>query len=94
MKDRKSDKAGDSPTEEAKDKENADEVAASMPPKDRETSSGGSSVTLSGLLNALDGAIAGEGRLLFCTTNYVDRIDKALSRPGELHTRVASYQVC
>ena len=81
MKDRKSEKADDASSGDAKDKVD-DEVAASMPPKDRETSSGGSSVTLSGLLNALDGAIAGEGRLLFCTTNYVDRIDRALSRPG------------
>ncbi|WVQ68605.1 uncharacterized protein L199_006814 [Kwoniella botswanensis] len=39
-------------------------------------------ITLSGLLNALDGVASGEGRLLFCTTNWKDRIDPALSRPG------------
>ncbi|ORX33946.1 P-loop containing nucleoside triphosphate hydrolase protein [Kockovaella imperatae] len=42
----------------------------------------GSSITLSGLLNALDGVTAGEGRLLFCTTNHLEKIDDALSRPG------------
>nr|XP_019011795.1 uncharacterized protein I206_03901 [Kwoniella pini CBS 10737]OCF50576.1 hypothetical protein I206_03901 [Kwoniella pini CBS 10737] len=42
----------------------------------------GSSVTLSGLLNALDGVASSEGRLLFCTTNWKDKIDPALSRNG------------
>ncbi|WVW85247.1 hypothetical protein I302_107285 [Kwoniella bestiolae CBS 10118] len=42
----------------------------------------GSNITLSGLLNALDGVASSEGRLLFCTTNWVDKIDEALSRPG------------
>nr|XP_019045063.1 hypothetical protein I302_06979 [Kwoniella bestiolae CBS 10118]OCF23993.1 hypothetical protein I302_06979 [Kwoniella bestiolae CBS 10118] len=41
-----------------------------------------SNITLSGLLNALDGVASSEGRLLFCTTNWVDKIDEALSRPG------------
>ncbi|OCF75658.1 hypothetical protein I204_02950 [Kwoniella mangroviensis CBS 8886] len=39
-------------------------------------------ITLSGLLNALDGVASGEGRLLFCTTDWKDRIDSALSSPG------------
>lgn len=39
-------------------------------------------VTFSGLLNAIDGVMAGEGRILFMTTNYVDRLDPALIRPG------------
>jgi len=30
-------------------------------------------VTLSGLLNALDGVVSSEGRILFMTTNYIDR---------------------
>ncbi|WWC71236.1 uncharacterized protein I206_105189 [Kwoniella pini CBS 10737] len=42
----------------------------------------GSGLTLSGLLNALDGVGSSEGRILFCTTNWVDKIDPALSRPG------------
>jgi chaperone BCS1 len=44
----------------------------------------GSTLTLSGLLNAMDGVAAAEGRLLFATTNHLDRLDAALSRPGRL----------
>lgn len=40
-----------------------------------------SSVTLSGLLNAIDGLAAPEGRLLFATTNHVEKLDPALIRP-------------
>jgi len=41
-------------------------------------------VTFSGLLNALDGVAAGEGRLLFATTNHRERLDAALIRPGRI----------
>ncbi|EJF65200.1 P-loop containing nucleoside triphosphate hydrolase protein [Dichomitus squalens] len=41
-------------------------------------------LTLSGLLNALDGVAASEGRLLFATTNHLERLDPALSRPGRM----------
>lgn len=41
-------------------------------------------LTLSGLLNAIDGVTSTEGRILFMTTNYVDRLDKALIRPGRV----------
>jgi len=43
-----------------------------------------SSLTLSGLLNALDGAAACEGRLIFMTTNFLERLDHALLRPGRV----------
>lgn len=39
-------------------------------------------VTFSGLLNAIDGVTASQGRLLIMTTNYPDRLDAALIRPG------------
>lgn len=41
-------------------------------------------ITLSGLLNALDGVASSEGRLTFFTTNHPERIDPAMSRPGGL----------
>ncbi|KAG8812079.1 hypothetical protein FRC17_002210, partial [Serendipita sp. 399] len=44
----------------------------------------GNSLSLSGLLNALDGVAASEGRLLFATTNHIDRLDEALRRPGRM----------
>lgn len=39
-------------------------------------------VTFSGLLNALDGVTASEGRVLFMTTNHLNKLDPALIRPG------------
>lgn len=44
----------------------------------------GSTVTFSGLLNALDGLSAGEERIAFLTTNHIDRLDPALIRPGRV----------
>ena len=48
---------------------------------------GQSQVTLTGLLNALDGVLASEARLTFLTTNYPDRLDPALIRPGRVDIR-------
>ncbi|CAE6444944.1 unnamed protein product [Rhizoctonia solani] len=45
-------------------------------------------VTLSGLLNTIDGVQAQEGRLLFATTNHPERLDPALSRPGRMDVKV------
>ena len=45
-------------------------------------------VTLSGLLNALDGVAASTGRVVILTTNYPDRLDKALVRPGRIDITV------
>ncbi|KZT59054.1 P-loop containing nucleoside triphosphate hydrolase protein, partial [Calocera cornea HHB12733] len=42
------------------------------------------SITLSGLLNAIDGVAAHEGRLLFATTNVREALDPALIRPGRM----------
>jgi len=39
-------------------------------------------ITFSGLLNALDGIVATEGRIVFMTTNYREKLDEALIRPG------------
>jgi len=53
--------------------------------KDKDTAENdGSTLSLSGLLNALDGVAAAEGRLLFATTNHIERLDPALSRPGRM----------
>jgi chaperone BCS1 len=43
-----------------------------------------SSVTFSGFLNALDGVASGEERIIFLTTNHLDRLDPALIRPGRV----------
>lgn len=57
-----------------------------------------SRLTLSGLLNALDGVASTEGRITIMTTNYPDRLDKALIRPGRVDVKqlighATEYQV-
>ncbi|KAI0927985.1 hypothetical protein AcV7_009314 [Taiwanofungus camphoratus] len=47
-----------------------------------------SGVSLSGLLNALDGIAAQEGRILFATTNHYTALDPALCRPGRMDVHV------
>lgn len=46
-------------------------------------------VTKAGLLNALDGVATPDGRIFVMTTNYPDRLDEALIRPGraDVHVR-------
>lgn len=44
-------------------------------------------VTLSGLLNALDGIGAPENAIVVMTTNYPDHLDAALVRPGRVDQR-------
>lgn len=45
-------------------------------------------VSLSALLNAIDGVFAREGRILFMTSNHPDKIDPALLRPGRADSRL------
>lgn len=72
-----------------------DAAEGSTPPKDgdapppppgpgSESEKKSSRVTLSGLLNAIDGVAAAEGRVLIMTTNDPEALDKALVRPGRV----------
>ena len=45
-------------------------------------------LSLSGLLNALDGAQSANGSLFFMTTNHIDRLDPALLRDGRTDVRI------
>lgn len=45
-------------------------------------------ITLSGLLNAIDGPVAKEGRILIMTSNTPDSLDPALVRPGRIDRKV------
>ncbi|KAJ7182706.1 P-loop containing nucleoside triphosphate hydrolase protein [Mycena crocata] len=47
-----------------------------------------SRLSLSGLLNALDGVGAQEGRILFATTNKYSALDAALCRPGRMDLHI------
>jgi chaperone BCS1 len=46
------------------------------------------SVTFSGLLNALDGVASTEERVIFMTTNHLERLDPALVRPGRVDVKL------
>jgi chaperone BCS1 len=63
-----------------------EDIDAAFPSRsiDPSANSGTSSVTLSGLLNVLDGVASSEERLLFMTTNHMNRLDPALIRPGRV----------
>lgn len=41
-------------------------------------------ISLSGLLNAIDGVASHEGRVLVMTTNFPEKLDEALIRPGRI----------
>jgi SpoVK/Ycf46/Vps4 family AAA+-type ATPase len=44
-------------------------------------------ITLSGLLNALDGVFNNHGRILIMTTNHPEILDDALIRPGRIDSK-------
>ncbi|RWS11062.1 Mitochondrial chaperone BCS1-like protein [Dinothrombium tinctorium] len=44
-------------------------------------------VTFNGLLNCIDWIVAPEGRIMFLTTNSIDKLDSDLIRPGRIDRR-------
>ena len=46
-------------------------------------------ISLSGLLNAIDGVASHEGRVLLMTTNFPEKLDEALIRPGRIDMQIA-----
>ena len=70
-------------------KDNKDEESDSESnnkPKQNENNSK-SSLTLSGLLNAIDGVFTCNGRILIMTTNHPEVLDSALIRPGRIDSK-------
>lgn len=45
-------------------------------------------LTLSGMLNALDGIVHAQGQMIILTTNHPDKLDPALVRPGRVDIRL------
>ena len=50
-------------------------------------------LSFAGLLNAIDGVAAQEGRLLFLTTNHPQLLSQALVRPGRIDRQVR-FDLC
>ncbi|KAB8256522.1 BCS1 N terminal-domain-containing protein [Aspergillus pseudonomiae] len=53
-------------------------------PEEADADSSKQGVSLSGLLNVIDGVAASEGRILVMTTNHPEKLDPALLRPGRV----------
>ncbi|GLU11171.1 hypothetical protein SLE2022_279320 [Rubroshorea leprosula] len=80
-------------------KEDKDEVEEEMDPvktKEKEGEKKDSKVTLSGLLNFIDGlwSACGEERIIVFTTNYVDKLDPALIRRGRMDKHIEMSYCC
>ncbi|OJJ46179.1 hypothetical protein ASPZODRAFT_67073 [Penicilliopsis zonata CBS 506.65] len=54
-------------------------------PSDNNTADG---ISLSALLNVIDGVAASEGRILVMTTNHIEKLDAALLRPGRVDVSI------
>ncbi|CAG2163820.1 unnamed protein product [Oppiella nova] len=63
-------------------------VSRSAGPLDAVRYDGLTRVTYSGLLNALDGVVSSDARIVMMTTNRVEVLDSALTRPGRVDVRV------
>jgi len=50
-------------------------------------------LTLAMLLEVLDGVMEMDGRMLVITTNYPERLDKALIRPGRIDMKI-KFDLC
>ncbi|KAF7118247.1 hypothetical protein CNMCM5793_007653 [Aspergillus hiratsukae] len=70
-----------------------DSASAVLVEKDKssteEKESENKGVSLSGLLNVIDGVAASEGRILIMTTNHAEKLDPALLRPGRVDMTIA-----
>lgn len=58
------------------------------PIKTKDSESGHSSLTISGLLNVLDGMQSNEGSMIFMTCNTIEKIEPALLRPGRIDLKI------
>lgn len=51
---------------------------------ERKNTEKNNALTFSGFLNAIDGVRSQEGRIIIMTTNFKERLDPALLRPGRI----------
>lgn len=75
----------------SEDEEKEKDVSKEMKKKmEEESSNKDSKVTLSGLLNFIDGlwSACGEERLIIFTTNYIEKLDPALIRKGRMDKHI------
>merc|ERR1719171_3359760 len=63
-------------------------VSQTAPPETSGPYAGVTRVSFSGLLNALDGVVATEERIIFMTTNHFQKLPRALVRPGRVDMQI------
>jgi chaperone BCS1 len=56
---------------------------------DNDTTTTNQGISLSALLNIIDGVASSEGRILVMTTNHIEKLDPALLRPGRVDLSIA-----
>ena len=61
--------------------------------KEREDLFSSEKLTLSCLLNLLDGVLEAPGRIVIMTTNFIDKLDSALIRPGRIDL-ICEFKKC
>ena len=61
--------------------------------KEKEEVFSNEKLTLSCLLNLLDGVLEAPGRIVIMTTNYIERLDSALIRPGRIDL-ICEFKKC
>lgn len=87
-----SDNSGTNPSDESKNSsenkpENSDEEKK---PEDKtHETPAHQGISLSALLNIIDGVASSEGRILVMTTNHIEKLDSALLRPGRVDMTIA-----
>lgn len=65
-----------------------DDVNMIMVPSKLQSEKNLKKITLGGLLELLDGVVETPGRIIIMTTNYPDRLDRALIRPGRIDMNI------
>ncbi|GKU97053.1 hypothetical protein SLEP1_g10236 [Rubroshorea leprosula] len=82
--------------EEEEDNENKEEGTNTVTEKAKEKKNKESKVTLSGLLNFIDGlwSACGEERIIVFTTNHINKLDPALIRRGRMDKHIEMSYCC
>jgi chaperone BCS1 len=75
---------GDMPTEEPAPLEKLPGSETTTTTTDSSSKNSSGRISLSALLNILDGVASQEGRVLVMTTNHIEKLDEALIRPGRV----------
>ena len=79
-----------------KGKEKSEDAKDPVKKTEQEENNNESKVTLSGLLNCIDGIWSGSAgeRIIVFTTNYVDKLDPALIRSGRMDKKIKLSYCC